>query len=89
MYLSRAKVIYFKHNGMEDLERLLLQNSANDKRAGRKIGDQRRFIIVEGLYRNFGDIVPLDRIIEFKQRFKVYVYIDESISFGVLGDYGR
>ena len=60
-----------------------------DKALGRKLNDQRRFIIVEGLYRNSGTIAPLDEIIALKHEFHYRLMLDESHSFGTLGKTGR
>lgn len=49
----------------------------------------RRFIVVEGISQNLGDIAPLDKIFELKEKFKYRLIVDESLSFGVLGDTGR
>lgn len=49
----------------------------------------RRFLVVEGIYVNYGDIAPLPKIIELKYKYKVRLIIDESASFGVLGQTGR
>ncbi|KAF1767885.1 hypothetical protein GCK72_007844 [Caenorhabditis remanei] len=86
---SRSRVEYFKHNDMEDLERLLLEQEQRDKKDPKKAKSVRRFIVVEGLYVNHADLCPLPKIIEFKWRYKVRVFIDESWSFGVIGKTGR
>ena len=49
----------------------------------------RRFIVVEGISQNLGDIPPLDQIIQLKEKFKYRLVLDESLSFGVLGATGR
>jgi len=78
----------------------------------------RRFLVLEGIYVNYGDIAPLPKIvsevtnklissfkiifiissslicavpfkIELKYKYKVRLIIDESASFGVLGQTGR
>ena len=38
---------------------------------------------------NSGDICSLPEIIELKMKYKVRLFIDESISFGTLGHSGR
>ena len=40
----------------------------DDKRLKRNVLDQRRFIVVEGLYRNYGDLCPLPRLLELKAK---------------------
>ena len=87
--LSRANVHWFKHNDMEDLERILKELQLKDKKLGRKPGAQRRFIVVEGLYKNMGTIAPLDKIVALKHKYKYRLILDESFSFGALGKTGR
>lgn len=89
VYLSRANVQWFKHNDMEDLERVLNDLQLQDKKLGRKPNAQRRFIVVEGLYKNLGTIAPLDRIVQLKHKYHYRLILDESFSFGTLGKTGR
>jgi len=87
--LSRANVKWFRHNDMDDLRRVLNEIKATDVRLGRKSSDQRRFIVVEGLYKNSGTIVPLAELVALKHEYFYRLIIDESFSFGTLGDTGR
>lgn len=87
--LSRANVRYFRHNDVDDLRRVLERIEATDRRLGRKSRDQRRFIVVEGVYRNYGTVAPLDEIVELKNEFRYRLVLDESHSFGTLGATGR
>ena len=87
--LSRANVHWFKHNDVEDLERVLKELQATDRRLKRKPNAQRRFIVVEGLYKNIGSIAPLDKIVELKHKYHYRLMLDESFSFGTLGKTGR
>ncbi|CAH1773901.1 unnamed protein product, partial [Owenia fusiformis] len=86
---SRSKVVYFKHNDMQDLERVLKEQDIEDKKNPKKAKVTRRFMIVEGLYLNHGDICPLPQLIDLKWKYKVRIFIDESISFGTLGKSGK
>lgn len=86
--LSRSNVRTFKHNDMQDLRAVLEKVKKEDKRKGTKVTDQRRFIVVEGLYRNYGHICPLDEILALKDEFKFRLIVDDSYSFGVLGSKG-
>jgi serine palmitoyltransferase len=72
-----------------DLRRVLQEVAATDKKLGRKSNDQRRFIVVEGLYKNSGTIVPLDELVAMKHEFKYRLILDESFSFGTLGKTGK
>lgn len=49
----------------------------------------RRFLVVEGLYVNSGDLCPLPELLELKWKYKVRIFIDESVSFGTIGATGR
>ncbi|KAI8146690.1 pyridoxal phosphate-dependent transferase [Fennellomyces sp. T-0311] len=84
--ISRSNVRYFKHNDMQDLERVLDDIRVDDMVHKRKL--TRRFIVTEGLFANFGDIAPLAKLIELKRKFKYRLILDESQSIGVLGSRG-
>lgn len=49
----------------------------------------RRFLVVEGIYLNTGRMCPLREMMELKEKFKLRLFIDESISFGTLGSSGK
>jgi serine palmitoyltransferase len=87
--LSRADVRWFEHNDMADLERVLKEVTAGDKSKPSLALQQRRFIIVEGVYANYGDIAPLNRIVDLKEKYLFRLILDESMSLGVLGASGR
>jgi serine palmitoyltransferase len=87
--LSRATIRYFKHNDMSDLRRILSAIREEDKLLRRDTSQQRRFIVVEGIYRNTGDICPLLEIVQLRKEFFYRIILDESLSFGVLGAQGR
>lgn len=38
---------------------------------------------------NTGDICSLPEIVELKSKYKVRLFVDESISFGTLGHHGK
>jgi serine palmitoyltransferase len=83
--LSRAQVAFFKHNDVADLERVLLAVRATDRKLKRRSDCQRRFIVVEGLYRNSGTVCPLPAVVALKQAHHFRLIVDESLSFGALG----
>ncbi|XP_041826231.1 serine palmitoyltransferase 1-like [Melanotaenia boesemani] len=60
---SRSFIKYFKHNDMEDLERLLKEQELEDQKNPRKARVTRKFIVVEGLYINTADICPLPELV--------------------------
>lgn len=49
----------------------------------------RRFIVVEGVYQNTGQICPLKDLVELKYQYKTRLIVEESMSFGVLGASGK
>lgn len=63
MLAARSKVFYFKHNEILDLQRLLVQQRVDDAKRGIKENSYSRFIIVEGLYANTGDLCPLPQLV--------------------------
>lgn len=86
-HLSRARVLRFAHNDMADLERVLRQVAEEDRRARRPL--TRRFIVVEGIYANTGEVAPLAAIRRLKEQYKYRLVVDESLSLGVMGATGR
>ncbi|KAG2134126.1 pyridoxal phosphate-dependent transferase [Suillus clintonianus] len=85
---SGAHVRVFKHNNMSSFESLLReavsQGHPKTHRPWKKI-----LVIVEGLYSMEGTLVNLPRIVELKQKYKFYLYVDEAHSIGSLGSRGR
>ncbi|GAB6032725.1 Serine palmitoyltransferase 1 [Chamberlinius hualienensis] len=86
---SRSDIRYFRHNDVEHLESLLKTQEANDIKNPKKAKVTRRFLIIEGIYTNYCDICPLPKLIELKNRYRVRLFIDENLSFAVLGKTGR
>uniref|UniRef100_H2QZP1 Serine palmitoyltransferase 1 n=1 Tax=Pan troglodytes TaxID=9598 RepID=H2QZP1_PANTR len=86
---SRSDIKLFKHNDMADLERLLKEQEIEDQKNPRKARVTRRFIVVEGLYMNTGTICPLPELVKLKYKYKARIFLEESLSFGVLGEHGR
>ncbi|XP_071904441.1 long chain base biosynthesis protein 1-like isoform X3 [Coffea arabica] len=85
LQLSRSTVVYFKHNDMESLRNMLEKVTQENKRA-KKL---RRYIVVEAVYQNSGQIAPLDEIVRLKEKYRFRVLLDESNSLGALGSTGR
>lgn len=83
--LSRCDIEWFEHNDMNHLEDIL-----TDLAADLKDGPlNRRFIVSEGLFENFGDSPDLLKLVEIKNKFKFRLILDESNSIGTLGANGR
>ena len=70
----------FKHNDMDDLERVLA-NSEGKHRA--------KLIVSEGVFSMDGDMAPLPDIVEIARRRQARVMVDEAHATGVIGPNGR
>jgi 8-amino-7-oxononanoate synthase len=78
--LAFGKIVRYKHNDVEDLERQL-ENHGNNS-AG-------KLIVSDGVFSMEGDIVKLPKVIELAQKYHARVMIDDAHSCGVLGETGR
>lgn len=78
--LSRATTIPFRHNNLNDLEKILTEHRGKHRNT---------LILTEGLYSMDGDFPDLPRLIEIKKRFGCWLMVDEAHSLGVLGKTGR
>lgn len=78
--LSGAKLRVFKHNDVEDLEKILKAERA-------KSGARCRILIVtESVFSMDGDCAPLREIVAVKERFGAWLMVDEAHALGVLGE---
>lgn len=87
--LSRANVLTYQHNDMDDLRRVLEGVAETDRVKQRKSNAQRRFVVTEGLFKTTGEVCPMDTLAGLLEEFKYRLILDESHSFGVLGKTGR
>ncbi|KAI9905197.1 hypothetical protein PsorP6_014332 [Peronosclerospora sorghi] len=87
--LARCTVRYYKHNNLDDLERVLQSVRDEDKRQNRGSDCQRRYVVTEALFRNYGDIIDLPKVVALCNKYFFRLFLDESFSFGVLGKSGR
>ncbi|RKD22491.1 2-amino-3-ketobutyrate coenzyme A ligase [Caminicella sporogenes DSM 14501] len=78
--LSKADKTIYKHNDMDDLERVLKEN--RDKY--RNI-----LIITDGVFSMDGDIANLPDIVELAEKYEAMTYVDDAHGSGVLGENGR
>ena len=75
--LSLARSFSFKHNDIDDLERLIKKSE----------GDI--YIAVESLYSMKGDCSPLKAIAQISERYGAFLVVDEAHAAGVLGKKGK
>jgi 8-amino-7-oxononanoate synthase len=65
----------FRHNDMEDLQRVL-----------EKVPPEKgKLVVVDGVYSMEGDIAPLPELIEICRRYGARLMVDDAHSLGVLG----
>lgn len=80
--LSKASKYVYKHTDMESLkEKIELARSENDGII---------LIITDGVFSMDGDIAPLDKIVEVKNKYEdVYLMVDDAHGEGVFGSHGK
>ena len=77
--LSFGKMLRFRHNDMEDLERQLA-----------RVPDENGCLIVtDGVFSMGGDIADLPHICEIAEKYNARVMVDDAHGLGVLGEGGR
>ncbi|MBO7467059.1 MAG: aminotransferase class I/II-fold pyridoxal phosphate-dependent enzyme [Bacteroidaceae bacterium] len=69
----------FRHNDMEDLEKVL----------ARLPEDAIKLIVVDGVFSMEGDIANLPEIVRLAKKYQGNIMVDEAHGLGVLGDHGR
>ena len=76
--LSFSETKKYRHNDMEDLERLLQQYN-----------DKGKLIVVDGVFSMEGDIADLPNIVKLAREYGARVMVDDAHGIGVLGRTGR
>jgi glycine C-acetyltransferase len=77
--LSRADVVRYAHNDVDDLRRKI--------EATTEYG--RRLIVTDGVFSMDGDIAPLDKICDVANEYDILLMVDDAHGEGVLGEGGR
>ncbi|SKA83911.1 8-amino-7-oxononanoate synthase [Clostridium sp. USBA 49] len=77
--LSFGRLLKFKHNDMEDLERIL-ESIPEDKG---------KLIVVDGVFSMEGDIANLPEIVRLAKKYGARVMVDDAHGLGVMGEHGR
>jgi 8-amino-7-oxononanoate synthase len=84
--VSRAKMIRYRHNDIEQLESLL---AANTLEQGAKVNQtKRKLVVVDGVFSMDGDIAPLPELSALCLRYHAQLMVDDAHGFGVLGKHG-
>lgn len=76
---ATADLLRYKHNDMNDLERVLSKTSK----------DQAKLIVSDGVFSTGGEIVELPRLVELAKENNAKILIDDAHSVGVIGKGGR
>jgi len=76
--LSFSDVKKFRHNDMEDLERVLQQHNGKGK-----------LIVVDGVFSMEGDITDLPNVVRLAKKYNARIMVDDAHGIGVLGETGR
>lgn len=76
--LSFGEIKRYRHNDMEDLERIL-----------KECEDKSKLVVVDGVFSMEGDIVKLPEVYELCKRYDARLMVDDAHGIGVLGDTGR
>lgn len=74
---------------MKDLEDKLQQQQQLDKKNPKKAAKTRKFLIAEGVYFNTGQMCPLKELVQLRSKYKLRLFLDESVSWGSIGRNGR
>ncbi|WEK20420.1 MAG: aminotransferase class I/II-fold pyridoxal phosphate-dependent enzyme [Candidatus Pedobacter colombiensis] len=70
----------FRHNDLEHLE-MILKSSRDQYHT--------RFVVVDGVYSQDGDLALLDQIVKLVHQYEGYVVMDDAHGVGVIGKTGR
>jgi 8-amino-7-oxononanoate synthase len=76
--LSFAKVLKYKHNDIESLEKVLQKTEA----------DKIKLIVVDGVFSMEGDIAKLPEIVKLAEKYTANVMVDDAHGLGVIGHLG-
>ncbi len=86
--LSRAKCFVYKHNDMEDLQRVIQE--ADKSRAGESaLLAPRKLIVTDAVFSMDGDLANLPELLRIAKENNSLLMIDEAHATGVLGKTGR
>src|SRR5690625_3223636 len=77
--ISNAKTMRFRHDDMEQLEKLL-------KRADEQAG---KIIVSDGVFSMSGTIAKVPEMVRLKEKFDTRLYLDDAHAIGVIGEGGR
>lgn len=77
--LSGAKLVRYRHNDLQALERLLKKHCT----------DGLRLIVTDGVFSMDGDLAPLTHLTDLAEQHHALLMVDDAHAGGVLGHQGR
>jgi 8-amino-7-oxononanoate synthase len=77
--LMEGENLKFKHNDLQDLDRVLSSIPA----------DTGTLLFVDGVYSMEGDLAPLPEIVKLAKKYKIRFAVDDAHGLGVMGPGGR
>ena len=80
--LSRAKIIAYEHNDVNDLREKIKEADASGEY-------NRRLIVTDGVFSMDGDVAPLPELYEVANENNILLMVDDAHGEGVLGRGGR
>ena len=78
--LSKAERTIYRHNDMDDLERILKEKRSQYRNV---------LIITDGVFSMDGDLAKLPNIVALAKKYQALTYVDDAHGSGVLGRSGR
>lgn len=82
--LSGAVVKSYKHNNMNNLEKILREAISQGQPKNHKTW-KKILVVCEGLFSMEGSIADLPGLCRLRRRYKFYLFVDEAHSIGALG----
>jgi 8-amino-7-oxononanoate synthase len=77
--ISGARMRFFRHNDLEDLEAILMETPPS----------RAKMIVVDGVYSMQGDIAPLGELCDLCEKHGARLVVDDAHGTGVCGKNGR
>lgn len=77
--ITFAKTLKYKHNNLEDLERLLLKYPIETP----------KLVVTDGVFSMEGDVADIAKLVELCNKYQATLMVDEAHGLGVFGKEGR
>jgi 8-amino-7-oxononanoate synthase len=78
--LSFGRSLKYRHNNMQDLDRVLTRNKSEDNGI---------LVVTDGVFSMGGDIVNLPELVQVAKKHGARIMVDDAHAVGVLGKHGR